>query len=195
MIDALTRLIRTDDLRRQDDVHAWSAAKVPEFKAKRAAVKVKPRGQGKIYEAIAKVETKLAELRLGIKMGLRPKDLGSYDRFVQRRDQLESQTPEAITIARNYQAERRILSLCADIYECRGPRKEEIKASLAEIAKDETLGSRTRSTAESRIAWIDAGAPAGAPAGSGNGNPATRRHTAAQQGGEARGRSIGGDAR
>lgn len=195
VIDALTRLIRTDDLRRQDDVHAWSAAKVPEFKAKREAVKVKPRGQGKIYEAIAKIEIKLAELRLGIKMGLRPKDLGSYDRFVQRRDQLESQTPEAITIARNYQAERRILSLCADIYECRGPRKEEIKASLAEIAKDETLGSRTRSTAESRIAWIDAGAPAGAPAGSGNGNPATRRHTAAQQGGEARGRSIGGDAR
>lgn len=195
VIDALTRLIRTDDLRRQDDVHAWSASKAPEFKAKRATVRVEPRGQGKIYEAIAKVETKLAELRLGIKMGLRPKDLGSYDCFVQRRDQLESQTPEAITIARNYQAERRILSLCADIYECRGPRKEEIKASLAEIAKDETLGSRTRSTAESRIAWIEAGAPAGAPAGSGNGNPATRRHTAAHQGGEARGRSIGGDAR
>lgn len=195
VIDALTRLIRTDDLRRQDDVHAWNASKISEFKAKRTSVKVEPRGQGKIYEAIAKVETKIAELRLGIKMGLRPKDLESYDRFVQRRDQLESQTPEAITIARNYQAERRILSLCADIYECRGPRKEEIKASLAEIAKDETLGSRTRSTAESRIAWIDAGAPAGAPAGSGNGNPATRRHTAAQQGGEARGRSIGGDAR
>lgn len=194
VIDALTRLIRTDDLRRQDDIHAWSASKVPEFKAKRATVRVEPRGQGKIYEAIAKVETKLAELRLGIKMGLRPKDLGSYDRFVQRRDQLDSQTPEAITIARNYQAERRILSLCADIYECRGPRKEEIKASLAEIAKDETLGSRTRSTAESRIAWIDAGAPSGSPAGGNSGNPAARGHAAAQ-GGEARERSIGGDAR
>lgn len=194
VIDALTRLIRTDDLRRQDDIHAWSASKVPEFKAKRATVRVEPRGQGKIYEAIAKVETKLAELRLGIKMGLRPKDLGSYDRFVQRRDQLESRTPEAIAIDRNYRAERKILSLCSDIYECRGPKKVEIRAKLAEIAKDETLGSRTRSRAESRIAWIDAGAPAGAPAGSGSGNPAARGHAAAQ-GGEARERSIGGDAR
>lgn len=195
VIDVLTRLIRTDDLRRQDDVHAWNASKSPEFKAKRASVRVEPRGQGKIYEAIAKVETKLAELRLGIKMGLRPKDLESYDRFVQRRDQLESRTPEAITTDQNYQAERKILNLCSDIYECRGPRKVEIKAKLAEIAKDETLGSRTRSRAKSRIAWIDAGAPAGAPAGSSNGNPAARRNTAAQQGGEARGRSIGGDAR
>ena len=194
VIDALTRLIRTDDLRRQDDVHAWSAAKVPEFKAKRTTVRVAPRGQGKIYEAIAKVETKLAELRLGIKMGLRPKDLGSYDRLIKRRDLLESQTPEAITVDRNFRAERRILSLCGDIYECRGPRKTEIKAKLAEIAKDESLGQRVRSTAKRRIAWIDAGAPAGAPAGSSN-NPMNRNPSAIQRGCEARERSIGGDAR
>lgn len=194
LIETLTSLIRSDSLRRQDDVHAWSASKVPEFKAKRTTVRVAPRGQGKIYEAIAKVETKLAELRLGIKMGLRPKDLGSYDRLIKRRDQLESQTPEAIAVERNFRAERRILSLCGDIYECRGPRKTEIKAKLAEIAKDESLGPRVRSTAKSRIAWIDAGAPAGAPAGSGSGNPAARGHAAAQ-GGEARERSIGGDAR
>lgn len=194
VIDALTRLIRTDDLRQQDDVHAWSASKISEFKAKRTSVKVEPREQGKIYQAIAKVETKLAELRLGIKMGLKPKDLGSYDRLIKRRDQLESQTPEAITVDRNFRAERRILSLCGDIYECRGPRKTEIKAKLAEIAKDESLGSRVRSTAKSRIAWIDAGAPAGAPAGSSN-NPMNRNPSAMQQGGEARERSIGGDAR
>lgn len=194
VIDALTRLIRTDDLRRQDDVHAWNASKISEFKAKRTTVRVAPRGQGKIYEAIAKVETKLAELRLGIKMGLRPKDLGSYDRLIKRRDQLESQTPEAIAVDRNFRAERRILSLCSDIYECRGPRKTGIKAKLAEIAKDESLGSRVRSTAKNRIAWIDAGAPAGAPAGGGSGNPAARGHAAAQ-GGEGRERSIGGDAR
>lgn len=195
VIDALTRLIRTDDLRRQDDVHAWSASKAPEFKAKRTTVRVAPRGQVKIYEAIAKVETKLAELRLGIKMGLRPKDLGSYDSFIQRRDQLESQIPEAIATERNYRAERKILSLCGDIYECQGPKKVQIRAQLVEIAKDETLGSRTRDVAKGRIAWIDAGAPSGAPAGGGSGNPAVRGRQAAQQGGEARGRSIGGDAR
>lgn len=152
VIDALTRLIRTDDLRQQDNVHAWSASKISEFKAKRTSVKVEPREQGKIYQAIAKVETKLAELRLGIKMGLKPKDLGSYDRLIKRRDQLESQTPEAIIVDRNFRAERRILSLCGDIYECRGPKKVEIKAKLAEIAKDESLWSRTRDVAKSRIA-------------------------------------------
>lgn len=194
VIDALTRLIRTDDLRRQDNVDAWSASRVLEFKDKRATVRVEPRGRGKIYEAIAKVETKLAELRLGISMGLKPKDLGSYDRLCERRDQLESQTPEAIAVDRNYRAERRILSLCGNIYECRGPKKVEIKAKLAEIAKDETLWTRTRGLAKSRIAWINAGAPAGAPAGSAN-NPMNRNPSSMQQGGEARERSIGGDAR
>jgi hypothetical protein len=194
VIDALTRLIRTDDLRRQDDIHAWSASKVLEFKAKRATVRVEPRGQGKIYEAIAKVETKLAELRLGISMGLRPKDPGSYDHLVERREQLESQTPEAITVDRNYRAERKVQILCADIFACRGPKKVEIKAALAEIAKDETLWPKTRDVAKSSIAWIDAGAPSGSPAGGNSGNPAARGHAAAQ-GGEARERSIGGDAR
>lgn len=194
VIDALTRLIRTDDLRQQDDVHAWSASKISEFKAKRTSVKVEPREQGKIYQAIAKVETKLAELRLGIKMGLRPKDLGRYDRLIKRREQLESQTPEAITVDRNYRAERKVQILCADIFACRGPKKVEIKAALAEIAKDETLWPKTRDVAKSSIAWIDAGAPSGSPAGGNSGNPAARGHAAAQ-GGEARERSIGGDAR
>lgn len=195
LIETLTSLIRSDSLRRQDSPAEWQTKKMPLFHERADKIKVEQRKPGKIYSKIAKVETLLAKLRLGISMGLRPVDLGSYDRLIGRREQLESQTPEAITTDRNYQAERKILNLCSDIYECRGPRKVEIKAKLAEIAKDETLGSRTRSRAKSRIAWIDAGAPAGAPAGSSNGNPAARRSTAAQQGGEARGRSIGGDAR
>lgn len=195
LIETLTSLIRSDSLRRQDNPGEWQTDKMPLFHERADKIKVEPRATGKIYSKIAKVETLLAKLRLGISMGLRPKDLGSYDHLVERRDQLESQTPEAITVERNFQAERRILSLCGDIYECRGPRKTEIKAKLAEIAKDETLGSRTRDVVKGRIAWIDAGAPAGAPAGSGGGNPAARGRQAAQQGGESRERSIGGDAR
>lgn len=194
LIETLTSLIRSDSLRRQDNPSEWQTDKMPLFHEQAAKIKVEPKQPGKIYAKIAKVETLLAKLRLGIKMGLRPKDLGSYDHLVERRDQLESQTPEAIAIDRNFRAERRILSLCGDIYECRGPRKTEIKAKLAEIAKDESLGPRVRSTAKSRIAWIDAGAPSGSPASGGSGNPAARGHTAAQ-GGEARERSIGGDAR
>lgn len=194
LIETLTSLIRSDNLRRQDNPAEWKAEKMPLFHERADKIKVEPRATGKIYSKIAKVETLLAKLRLGISMGLRPKDLGSYDLLVERRDQLESQTPEAITVERNFRAERRILSLCGDIYECRGPRKTEIKAKLAEIAKDESLGSRVRSTAKSRIAWIDAGAPAGAPAGSSN-NPMNRNPSAMQQSGEARERSIGGDAR
>lgn len=194
VIDAFTRLIRTNDLRQQDDVHAWNTSKVSEFKVKRTSVKVEPRRQGKIYQTIAKVETKLAELRLGIKMGLKPKDLGSYDRLIERRDQLESQTPERIADSRNYDAVCEIRGLCKNIYACRGPKKVQIKAQLAAIAKDETLWPKTRDVAKNRIAWIDAGAPSGSPAGGGSSNPVTRRGGAAQ-GGEARERSIGGDAR
>ena len=153
-----------------------------------------PKKPGKLYAKIAKVETLLAKLRLGISMGLRPKDPGSYDHLVERREQLESQTPEAITVDRNYRAERKVQILCADIFACRGPKKVEIKAALAEIAKDETLWPKTRDVAKSSIAWIDAGAPSGSPAGGNSGNPAARGHAAAQ-GGEARERSIGGDAR
>lgn len=194
LIETLTSLIRSDSLRRQDSPAEWQTEKMPLFHERADKIKVEPRLPGKIYSKIAKVETLLAKLRLGISMGLKPKDLGSYDRLCEQRDQLESQTPEAIAVDRNYRAERRILSLCGNIYECRGPKKVEIKAKLAEIAKDETLWTRTRDLAKSRIAWINAGAPAGAPAGSAN-NPMNRNPSSMQQGGEARERSIGGDAR
>ena len=194
LIETLTSLIRSDSLRRQDSPAEWQTEKMPLFHERAGKIKVEPKKPGKLYAKIAKVETLLAKLRLGISMGLKPTDLGSYDRFVQRHEQLESQTPEAIALDRNYCAERKIHILCADIYECRGPKKVEIKAKLAEIAKDESLWSRTRDVAKSRIAWIDAGAPSGSPAGGGSGNPAARGHAAAQ-GGEARERSIGGDAR
>lgn len=195
LIETLTSLIRSDGLRRQDNPDEWKAQKMPLYHEQAAKIEVEPKKPGKLYAKIAKVETLLAKLRLGISLGLRPADIGSYDRLIGRREQLISQTPEEITIEHNYRAERKILSLCGDIYECQGPKKVQIRAQLVEIAKDETLGSRTRDMAKGRIAWIDAGAPAGAPAGSGSGNPAARGHQAAQQGGEARGRSIGGDAR
>lgn len=195
LIETLTSLIRSNGLRRRDNPNEWQTEKIPLFHERADKIKVKPRLPGKIYSNIAKVETLLAKLRLGISMGLRPADLGSYDRLIERRDQLENQTPEAIAVDRNYRAERKILSLCGDIYECQGPKKVQIRAQLVEIAKNETLGSRARDMAKGRIAWIDAGAPAGAPAGGGSGNPAARGRQAAQQGGEARGRSIGGDAR
>lgn len=194
LIETLTSLIRSDSLRRQDSPAEWQTEKMPLFHERAGKIKVEPKKPGKLYAKIAKVETLLAKLRLGISMGLKPTDLGSYDRFVQRHEQLESQTPEAIALDRNYCAERKVHILCADIYECRGPKKVEIKAKLAEIAKDESLWSRTRDVAKSRIAWIDAGAPSGSPAGGSSGNPAARGH-AAVQGGEARERSIGGDAR
>lgn len=190
---AFAKLIRTNDFRQSTWTPDQRAAATTRRDQALADLKPRP-AKNKLDAAIAQVEYKIEKLKTAIRFGFAPKK-GRLEDLWEKKSDLESQTPEAIATNRNYLAERRILSLCADIYECRGPRKEEIKASLAEIAKDETLGSRTRSTAESRIAWIEAGAPAGAPAGSSNGNPATRRHTAAQQGGEARGRSIGGDAR
>ena len=190
---AFTRLIRTNDLRQS----TWTPEQKAAAAAKRdqAIAELKPRtAKNKLDAAIAQVEYKIEKLKTAIRFGFAPKK-GRLEDLWEKKSDLESQTPEAIATNRNYLAERRIISLCANIHECRGPRKEQIKAELAEIANNETFGPRVRSTAKSRIAWIDAGAPAGAPAGGGNGNPATRRHTGAQQGGEARGRSIGGDAR
>lgn len=195
LIETLTSLIRSDSLRRQDNPGEWKKEKMPLYHEQAGKIKVEPKQPGKIYAKIAKVETLLAKLRLGIKMGLRPKDLGSYDRLIKQRDQLDSQTPEAIAIRRNHLAKGRIIGLCSNIYACRGPRKEQIKAEIAKFAIDKTLWADTRDFAKGRIAWINAGAPAGAPAGSGEGNPAMRNRTAAQQGGDARERSIGGDAR
>lgn len=194
LIETLTSLIRSDSLRRQDSPAEWQTEKMPLFHERADKIKVEPRKPGKIYSKIAKVETLLAKLRLGISMGLRPADLGSYDRLIGRREQLESQTPERIADSRNYDAVCEIRGLCKDIYACRGPKKVQIKAQLAAIAKDETLWPKTRDVAKNRIAWIDAGAPSGSPAGGGSSGPATRRGGAAQ-GGEARERSIGGDAR
>lgn len=194
LIETLTSLIRSDSLRRQDSPDEWKTERMPLYHEQADKIKVEPKKPGKLYAKIAKVETLLAKLRLGISMGLRPKGPGSYDHLVERREQLESQTPEAITVDRNYRAERKVQILCADIFACRGPKKVEIKAALAEIAKDETLWPKTRDVAKSSIAWIDAGAPSGSPAGGNSGNPAARGHAAAQ-GGEARERSIGGDAR
>lgn len=194
LIETLTSLIRSDGLRRQDNPDEWKTEKMPLFHEQAGKIKVEPKKPGKLYAKIAKVETLLAKLRLGISMGLKPADLGSYDRLVGRREQLESQTPERIAEDRNYDAVCKIRGLCSDIYACRGPKKVQIKAKLAEIAKDETLWPGTRSTAKGRIAWIDAGAPSGSPAGGGSSSSTAHSHGMAQ-GGEARGLSIGGDAR
>lgn len=189
---AFTRLIRTNDLRQS----TWTPEQKSAAAAKRdqAIAELKPRtAKNKLDAAIAQVEYKIEKLKTAIRFGFAPRK-GRIEELRDQKSKLESRTPEAIATDRNYLAERRIISLCANIHECRGPRKEQIKAKLAEIAKDESLGQRVRSTAKRRIAWIDAGAPAGAPAGSSN-NPMNRNPSAMQQGGEARERSIGGDAR
>lgn len=194
LIETLTSLIRSDSMRRQDSPGEWQAEKAQLFHERATKIKVEPKKPGELYVKIAKVETMLAKLRLGISMGLTPKDLGSYDRLFERRENLERQTPERIVEDRNYDAIREIQWLCSNIFECRGPEKVRIRERLTEIAKDESLWTRTQDEAKGRIAWIDAGAPAGAPAGSGN-NPVNRNPAAMRQGGEARERSIGGDAR
>ena len=189
---AFTRLIRTNDLRQS----TWTPEQKSAAAAKRdqAIAELKPRtAKNKLDAAIAQVEYKIEKLKTAIRFGFAPRK-GRIEELRDQKSKLESRTPEAIATDRNYLAERRIISLCANIHECRGPRKEQIKAKLAKIAKDESLGQRVRSTAKRRIAWIDAGAPAGAPAGSSN-NPMNRNPSAMQQGGEARERSIGGDAR
>lgn len=194
LIETLTSLIRSDSLRRQDSSDEWQAEKAPLFHEQAAKLKVEPKKPGKLYAKIAKVETLLAKLRLGISMGLKPADLGSYDRLVERREKLDRQTPERIAEDRNYDTVCKIRGLCSNIFECRGPKKAQIRAELVEIAKDGSLWPNTRNTALERITWIDAGAPAGSPAGGGSSSPAARGHGMAQ-GGEARSRSIGGDAR
>lgn len=189
---AFTRLIRTNDLRQS----TWTPEQKSAAAAKRdqAIAELKPRtAKNKLDAAIAQVEYKIEKLKTAIRFGFAPRK-GRIEELRDQKSKLESRTPEAIATDRNYLAERRIISLCANIHECRGPRKEQIKAKLAEIAKDESLGQRVRSTAKRRIAWIDAGAPAGAPACRSN-NPMNRNPSAMQQGGEARERSIGGDAR
>lgn len=189
---AFAKLIRTNDFRQSTWTPEQRAAAVA--KRDQALAELKPRpAKNKLDAAIAKVEYKIERFKTAIRLGFAPKN-GRLETLEKQKSKLESQTPEAIALDRNYCAERKVHILCADIHECRGPKKVEIKAKLAEIAKDESLWSRTRDVAKSRIAWIDAGAPAGSPAGGGSGNPAARGHAAAQ-GGEARERSIGGDAR
>lgn len=186
------KLIRTNDFRRSTWTPEQRAAAVA--KRDQALAELKPRpAKNKLDAAIAKVEYKIERFKTAIRLGFAPKN-GRLEALEKQKSELESQTPEAIALDRNYCAERKVHILCADIHECRGPKKVEIKAKLAEIANDESLWSRTRDVAKSQIAWIDAGAPSGSPAGGGSGNPAARGHAAAQ-GGEARERSIGGDAR
>lgn len=190
---AFAKLIRTNDFRQS----TWTPEQRAAATARRdqALAKLKPRpAKNKLDAAITQVEYKIEKLKTAIRFGFAPKK-GRLEELRKQKTELYEQTPEAIAIDRNYRAERRILGLCSNIFECQGPKKVQIRAQLVEIAKDETLGSRTRDMAKGRIAWIDAGAPAGAPAGGGSGNPAARGRQAAQQGGEARGRSIGGDAR
>lgn len=189
---AFAGLIRTNDFRRSTWTPEQRTAATAE--RDRALAELKPRpAKNKLDAAIAQVEYKIERFKTAIRFGFAPKN-GRLEALEKQKSELESQTPEAIALDRNYCAERKVHILCADIHECRGPKKVEIKAKLAEIAKDESLWSRTRDVAKSRIAWIDAGAPSGSPAGGGSGNPAARGHAAAQ-GGEARERSIGGDAR
>lgn len=190
---AFAKLIRTNDFRRS----TWTPEQRATATAERdqALAELKPRpAKNKLDAAIAQVEYKIEKLKTAIRFGFAPRK-GRLEELRMQKTELYERTPEAITTERNYRAERKILSLCGDIYECRGPKKVQIRAQLVEIAKDETLGSRTRNMAKGRIAWIDAGAPAGAPAGSSNNSSMGRNPSAMQQGGEAREHSIGGDAR
>ena len=189
---AFAKLIRTNDFRRSTWTPEQRAAAVAKRDTALAELKPRP-AKNKLDAAIAKVEYKIERFKTAIRLGFAPKN-GRLEALEKQKSELESQTPEAIALDRNYCAERKVHILCADIFACRGPKKVEIKAALAEIAKDETLWPKTRDVAKSSIVWIDAGAPSGSPAGGNSGNPAARGHAAAQ-GGEARERSIGGDAR
>lgn len=189
---AFTRLIRTNDLRQS----TWTPEQRAAATAGRdqALAELEPRpAKNKLDAAIAQVEYKIERFKTAIRFGFTPKK-GRLEDLWEKKSDLERQTPEAIALDRNFSAKRRVLGLCSDIYACRGPRKEQIKSEIAKIAKDETLWSKTRDFAKSRIAWIDAGAPSGSPAGGGSSSSAARGHGMAQ-GGEARSRSIGGDAR
>lgn len=189
---AFAKLIRTNDFRQSTWTPEQRAAAVA--KRDQALAELKPRpAKNKLDAAIAQVEYKIERFKTAIRLGFAPKN-GRLEALEKQKSELESQTPEAIAMDRRFRAERRIQLLCADIYECRGPRKTEIKAKLAEIAKDESLGSRTRAEARDRIAWIDAGAPSGSPAGGNNVSSSSHGH-ASSQGGEARERGIGGYSR
>lgn len=189
---AFAKLIRTNDFQQSTWTPEQRAAAVA--KRDKALAELKPRpAKNKLDAAIAQIEYKIERLKTAIRFGFAPKN-GRLEELSKKKSELDSQTPEAIAMDRRFRAERRIQLLCADIYECRGPRKTEIKAKLAEIAKDESLGSRTRAEARDRIAWIDAGAPSGSPTGGNNGSSSSYGH-ASSQGGEARERSIGGYSR
>lgn len=186
VISVLTRLVRTNDLRDQDPGNkAWNARQMPEYKAQVAAVKAEPKGTGKVHAALAKVEARLKKIRIGIKLGMQPKP-GLFDALVKRRDQLDSQTPEALQMERDYRADRYINGYAASIQRARGPEKAKLIAKLSEIANDRTLSGRVRSNASRRIAWIKDGAPSGAPAGAGTPAPTQHRGPQAAYGGEAR---------
>lgn len=189
---AFAGLIRTNDLRQSTWTPEQRAAAIA--KRDQALAELKPRpAKNKLDAAIAQVEYKIEKLKTAIRFGFAPRK-GRLEELRMQKTELEERTPEAIALDRNLSAKRQVLGLCSDIYACRGPRKEQIKSEIAKIAKDKTLWSETRDFAESRIAWIDAGAPSGSPAGGGSSSPAARGHGMAQ-GGEARSRSIGGDAR
>lgn len=189
---AFAKLIRTNDFHQSTWTPEQRAAAVA--KRDQALADLKPRpAKNKLDAAIAQVEYKIEKLKIAVRFGFAPKK-GCLEELRKQKSELYERTPEAIATERNYRAERRVLGLCSNIYACRGPRKEQIKAEIAKVAADKTLGTRVRDFAQSRIAWIDAGAPAGAPAGSSN-NPMNRNPSAMGQGGETRERSIGGDAR
>ena len=189
---AFAKLIRTNDLRQS----TWSLAErtVAEAMCEVETSELKERpSKNKLDKAIAQVEYRIEKFKVHVRYGFSPKK-GLIEALWKKKSDLESQTPEAIALDRNLSAKRQVLGLCSDIYACRGPRKEQIKSEIAKIAKDKTLWSETRDFAKSRIAWIDAGAPSGSPTGGNGSSPAARGHGMAQ-GGEARSRSIGGDAR
>jgi hypothetical protein len=189
---ALAKLTRTNDLRQS----TWSFGErtIAEAMCEMEISELKERpAKNKLDKAIAEVEYRIEKFKTRVRYGFSPKK-GLIEYLWKKKSDLESQTPEAIALDRNLSAKRRVLGLCSDIYACRGPRKEQIKSEIAKIAKDKTLWSETRDFAESRIAWIDAGAPSGSPAG-GSGSSSTAHSHGMAQGGEARGLSIGGDAR
>lgn len=189
---ALAKLTRTNDLRQS----TWSFDErtIAEAMCEMEISELKERpAKNKLDKAIAEVEYRIEKFKTRVRYGFSPKK-GLIEYLWKKKSDLESQTPEAIALDRNLSAKRRVLGLCSDIYACRGPRKEQIKSEIAKIAKDKTLWSETRDFAESRIAWIDAGAPSGSPAGGGGSSSTAHSHGMAQ-GGEARGLSIGGDAR
>lgn len=189
---ALAKLTRTNDLRQS----TWSFGErtIAEAMCEMEISELKERpAKNKLDKAIAEVEYRIEKFKTRVRYGFSPKK-GLIEYLWKKKSELESQTPEAIALDRNLSAKRRVLDLCSDIYACRGPRKEQIKSEIAKIAKDKTLWSETRDFAESRIAWIDAGAPSGSPTGGGSSSSTAHSH-GMDQGGEARGRSIGGDAR